>query len=237
MQGQIIEFWRAVEMFSPPAIPAARPSQRVFDLVADQPLPWEAGHPLRRERLTKDRAWRYTVYVGLYPLESVFGALRSVFPAATDSFEERPAGSSALLTFAVSEKGTMLKGSPVLSACAWATARALDPGPSSKGWLDGFSDVEGDFAFQLEENYLGPELSPVVFDWDALEGCRKAAVDALGVADVLPVAGFRVRGESSRGEAPMWSSTTSSTASSPTTSAASRRRRSRAESAPPCAST
>jgi AAA domain len=182
-------------MFSPPAIPVARPSQGVFDLVADEPLPWEAGHPLRRQRLTKDQAWRHTVYVGLYPLESVFGALRSVFPAATDSFEERPAGSSALFALAVSEQGTMLEDSAVLSACAWATARAFDPGPASSGWLDGFSDVEGEFAMRLEEMYLGSGFSPVVFDWDALEECRKAAIDTLGVADVLPVAGIRVRSE------------------------------------------
>lgn len=32
----------------------------------------------------------------------------------TDSFEERPSGSSALLAFAVSDEGTMLDGSAVL---------------------------------------------------------------------------------------------------------------------------
>lgn len=182
-------------MFSPPAIPPARPSQRVFDVAADKPLPWQAGHPLRHQRLAKDRVWRHTVYVGLYPLESVFGALRSVFPAASDSFDERPAGSSAVLAFAVSEKGTMIKDSAVLSACAWATSRALDPGPSSKGWLDGFPDVEWQFAQNLEEMYLGPKFVPVVFDWGALVECCEAAIAALGVADALPVTGFRVRSE------------------------------------------
>jgi hypothetical protein len=64
VQGEIIEFWRAVEMFSPPAIPAASPSRRVFDVAADEPLPWDAGHPLQRLRLTKDQTWRHTIYVG-----------------------------------------------------------------------------------------------------------------------------------------------------------------------------
>lgn len=131
MQGEIIEFWRAVEMFSPPGVPAARPSQNVFDVVPGEPLPWSTGHPLRRQRLTKHQTRRHIVYVGMYPREAVFSALRSVFPAAVDSFEERPLGSSALLAFAVSDKGEMLEGSVVLSACAWATARALDPGPAS----------------------------------------------------------------------------------------------------------
>ena len=198
MQGEIIEFWRAVEMFSPPAIPAARPSQRVFDVAADEPLPWNSGHPLRRERLTKHQAWRHIVYVGMYPREAVFSALRSVFPAAADSFEERPLGSSALLAFAVSDDGVLLEGSAVLSACAWATARALDPGPASAGWLDGFADLEAAFAVLLEELYLGDEdeqRPPVVLDWSALTECFAAATDALGVADVLPVAGVRVRSD------------------------------------------
>jgi hypothetical protein len=195
---EIIEFWRAVEMFSPPAIPAARPSQRVFDVVADEPLPWDEGHPLRRIRLTKDQTWRHTVYVGTYPREAVFSALKDVFPVAADSFEERPSGSSALLAFVVSVDGTMLEGSAVLSACAWATARALDPGPASAGWLDGFADIEAEFAMQLEEMYLGGEDEPseaAVLDRDALADCSAAAIDALGVDDVLPVAGIRVRSE------------------------------------------
>ena len=129
---EIIEFWRAVEMFSPPAIPRARPAQRVFDVASGEPLPWNPGHPVQATRLTKDQAWRHTVYVGLYPREAVFSALKDVFPPAPDSYEERPSGQSALLGFAVSEKGILLEGSAVLSACAWATARALDPGPSAR---------------------------------------------------------------------------------------------------------
>src|SRR5512146_90770 len=185
-------------MFSPPAIPTARPSQRVFDVAADEPLPWNAGHPLRRQRLTKHQAWRHVVYVGLYPREAVFSALRTVFPAAADSFEERPLGSSALLAFAVSDDGMFLEGSAVLSACAWATARAVGPGPASPGWLDGFADLEAEFARQLEELYLGDEdegRPPAVLNWAALTEGLAAATDALGVADVLPVAGIRVRSD------------------------------------------
>lgn len=194
--GEIIELWRAVEMFSPPAIPAARPSQRVFDVAAGEPLPWGSDHPLRRQRLTKHQTWRHIVYAGTYPREAVFSALRSVFPAVADSFEERPLGSSALLAFAVSDDGELLEGSVVLSACAWATARALDPGPAAAGWLDGFAELEGEFAMQLEETYLGDEDEPAkVLDWTDLTDCCAAATAALGVADVLPVAGIRVRSE------------------------------------------
>jgi hypothetical protein len=199
VRGKVIEFWRAVEMFSPPAIPAARPSQRVFDVDPDQPLPWNVDHPVRRQRLTKDQTWRHIVYVGIYSREKVFETLKSVFSPATDSFEERPSGSSALLAFAVSDEGTMLDGSAVLSACAWATARALDPGPTAPDWLDGFGDLEAEFALQLDEMYLGREdgvRRPArVLDWTALAECQAAASSALGVADLLGVDGIRVRSE------------------------------------------
>lgn len=196
MQGKVIEFWRAVEMFSPPPIPAARPSDWVFDVRPDQPLPWNAGHPLRREPLKKDQTWRHIVYIGIYPCDKVFQALRSVFPPAPESFEERPAGTSALLAFAVSDEGTLLEGSAVLSACAWATARALDSGPAAAGWLDGFGDLEAEFAMQLEEMFLvweeGARRPSRVLGWDGLVECEAAAGAALGAAELLEADGFRV---------------------------------------------
>jgi len=195
---EIIEFWRAVEMFSPPAIPPARPAQRVFDVDSGEPLPWNPGHPVQATRLTKDQAWRHTVYVGLYPWEAVFSALKDVFPPAPDSYEERPSGQSALLGFAVSEKGILLEGSAVLSACAWATARALDPGPSAAAWLDGFAGIERGFASGLEETLLGrtdEQRKPVVLDWGILTECLEGAIAALGVEDVLPISGVRVSSE------------------------------------------
>ncbi len=196
MQGEIIEFWRAVEMFSPPTIPAVEPRQRVFELAADRPLPWGADHPLRRERLNEHQAWRHTVYLGTYPREAVFSALKDVFPDVRDSYEERPSGASALLGLMVADDGTLLPGSLVLSACAWATARALDPGPAVARWLDGFEAVEAGFATQTEELLLGERRDePVVLDWSALEECRAAAIEALGVEGVLPVGGIRARSE------------------------------------------
>jgi hypothetical protein len=198
VQKEIIEFWRAVEMFSPPEIPAIRPRDRVFELGPDRPPPWSADHPLRRGRLTQYQTWRHTVYLGTYPREAVFSALKDVFPDARDSYEERPSGDSALLGLAVAEDGTLLSGSVVVSACAWATARALDPGPATAGWLDGFAGIEADFARQTEELFLGGEENPderAVLDWGALEECRAAAIKALGVDDVLPVGGIRVRSE------------------------------------------
>ena len=197
MQGEILEFWRAVEMFSPPAIPPVRPSERVFDVSPGEVLPWTAAHPFRRERLTKHQAWRHVVYLGVYAREEVFEALKSVFPVDAESYEERPSGFSALLAFAVSEEGTILEDSAVLSACAWATARALDPGPGTAGWLDGFDLIEGDFDLLLQEHFLvGRDgFVPVVLDWEGLARCRAAAGEALGSEGVLKADGVRIRSE------------------------------------------
>jgi hypothetical protein len=195
---EVIEFWRAVEMFSPPAIPRVSPKGWVFDVAPHEPLPWSPGHPVQATLPTKHQAWRHTVYVGLYPREAVFSALKDVFPPVPGSYEERPSGQSALLGFAVSEKGFLLEDSAVLSACAWATARSVDPGPSAAAWLDGFVDIEAAFRSGLEETLLSrtEENSESTFlDWDILTECLKGAIAALGVEGVLPISGVRVRSE------------------------------------------
>jgi AAA domain len=192
---EIIEFWRAVEMFSPPPIPEESPRRRVFDLASQGLLPWDPGHPLARQRLTEHQAWRHTVYLGIYPRDAVFAALKDVFPSPGDSYEERPQGSSALLAFAVSGKGVLLEGSVVLSACAWATGRALDPGPGSADWLEGFDKLETAFAARIEEVFLDENGKDVIVGSGGLEDCRAAAITALGIEDVLPVGGIRVRSE------------------------------------------
>lgn len=186
-------------MFSPQPVKPASPQQRVFDVVAGEPLPWEDGHRLGEVWLKPKQAWRHVVYIGLYERKDVYAALKEPFPTPADSYEERPSGLSALLGFAVSDKGTMLEESAVLSACAWATVRALDPGPDSPGWLDGFDNCETDLVHELERKYLpvddDGERQPIVLDADALADCRARALAALKVDGVLHVAGARVRSE------------------------------------------
>ena len=41
-------------------------------------------------------------------------------------------------------------GSEVLSGCAWAIGRAIDPGPAVAGWLDGLEDAEAALTEMLE---------------------------------------------------------------------------------------
>lgn len=186
-------------MFSPQPVKPASPQQRIFDAVAGEPLPWEDGHRLGEERLTDKQVWRHVVYIGLFERKDVYAALREPFPPTKDeSHDERPSGLSAVLGFAVSDKGTLLEDSAVLSACAWATVQALDPGPDSPGWLDGFDDCQAVLAHELERKYLPiveGKRQPVFLDQDALADCKARAISALEVDGVFPIAGVRVRSE------------------------------------------
>jgi hypothetical protein len=177
-------------MFAPPSIPAlervAEPTLRrlVADLQSGEPLPWDPTHELGGTRPPENLAWRHVVYVGVHPRAAVFERLKTCFKPDRDIDEKTLSGSSALLAFALSEKGTLLKRSPVLSACVWAAMRALDPGPESPGWLDGFASKNSGFAAGLQEEWL-PEsddgkVHPRVIDHDALWECRDAATAALG---------------------------------------------------------
>lgn len=150
-RAEIIRFWRTVEIFSPPKVDPVSPQRRIFRVGPGQPLPWEPEHHLARKQLPRHKAWRHVVYVGIYPMRSVFEVLSSAFPPDPDSHEERPPGESALAAFVVSGEGRPLIGSEVLSSCAWATGRVLHPGPGTPGWLSGFDTARSAFSEAFED--------------------------------------------------------------------------------------
>jgi hypothetical protein len=195
----VIEFWRAVEMFSPPSIPAPRAADSVADYAPDELLPWVAGHHLAEPPSNKRLTRRHTVYLGVFRRRAIFEALEPIFPPPPDAYEERQSGDSALLALTVSDKGCLLEDSTVISACAWATGRTLTLGPASPRWLAGFRDHEVDFRNAMENLYVFDEEGrprPVPLDWEALLGCRESALAALGIdADQLEVGGFRIQSE------------------------------------------
>ncbi|KUL24765.1 DEAD/DEAH box helicase [Streptomyces regalis] len=142
----IVDYWRAVELFSPQKIPAVSARDRVYSVTADGPLPWETGHPLRSVPLEPGYAWQHVVYGGAYTLRAVRDTLLRVFGESEEDHDGRMDGESALFALTVTDEGRLLLDSPVLSACAWATGRALSPGPASPGWLDGFEEEAGAWA-------------------------------------------------------------------------------------------
>ncbi|MFI8503545.1 DEAD/DEAH box helicase [Streptomyces sp. NPDC085524] len=136
----VVGYWRAVELFSPQKVPALSARERVYTVALDRPLPWEAGHPLRSVPLEPGYGWQHVVYGGTYALRAVRDTLLRVFGESEEDHDGRMDGESALFALTVTDEGRLLLDSPVFSSCAWATGRAVAPGPGSGGWLDGFEE-------------------------------------------------------------------------------------------------
>lgn len=150
-RAEVVRYWRSVELFSPQDIPSADREQ-VYDLDDDSLLPWEAQHSLSRMSLGAGERWRHTIYCGVFELEAAFELLREQFPKDPESFDARPAkGDGALAAFVVSDEGRQIPGGEVLSNCAWAIGRAVDPGPKDAGWLSGLEDADDAFTEMFED--------------------------------------------------------------------------------------
>ncbi|WP_251056306.1 DEAD/DEAH box helicase [Streptomyces sp. ISL-94] len=149
----IVGYWRAAELFSPQKVPALSARERVYAAAQDRPMPWEAGHPLRSVPLEPGYGWQHVVYGGTYALSAVRDTLLRVFGESEEDHDGRMDGETALFALTVTDEGRVLLDSPVFSSCAWATGRAVSPGPGSRGWLDGFEE-EAD-AWGLRAGALG----------------------------------------------------------------------------------
>ncbi|MER7761641.1 DEAD/DEAH box helicase [Streptomyces sp. NPDC097619] len=139
-RSAVIDYWRAVERFSPQKIPALAPRDRVFPVEPGSPLPWEADHPLRAVPLEEGQVWQHVVYGGAFPLTAVRDTLLSVFGGTEEDHDGRLEGESALFALTVTDEGRPVRDAAVLSSCAWATGRALGAGPGHPGRLDGFEE-------------------------------------------------------------------------------------------------
>ncbi|MEU8433300.1 hypothetical protein AB0F18_10345 [Streptomyces sp. NPDC029216] len=101
--------------------------------------------------------WRHEVYCGLFDLELLRQAMISVLPAGTDPDPGVPqselvlSGQSAMLALVLDDEGRPIEDTSVISACAWATGRLFDPGPSVPGWLDGFEELDDAFGTAIDE--------------------------------------------------------------------------------------
>ena len=79
---QILEYWRAVELFSPQKVPKVDPRDKntpIFRLDDDGLLPWEAEHPLAYRKPCRERVWRHTVFLGVHDLSRIRELLEERF--------------------------------------------------------------------------------------------------------------------------------------------------------------
>jgi hypothetical protein len=153
-KAAVLDYWRAVELFSPQNVPRAAPNdaiEPVFSAQEDVPLPWDPVHSLKSRRIPPHTARRFQVYCGIYSVEKVRSILEEKVGKDPESFDERSDGESCLFAFSVTDDGRPLFDTFVLSTCAWATARTLDPGPGSAEWLIGFETIANKIAAGFAE--------------------------------------------------------------------------------------
>ncbi|MGH3906095.1 MAG: hypothetical protein ACRDTE_18220 [Pseudonocardiaceae bacterium] len=205
-RAEVLEFWRTVEMFSPPGVEKVGRERLVFAVRPGEPLPWEPGHELARRKLRSNQTWRHVVYLGVYRLDAVFDILSRVFTPDQESFDERPAGESAVAAFVVDVAGHALRNSEVLSSCAWATGQVTRKRRRSRqNWLSGFDDAETslreswqdlvyDFPTvrQDDGSTRRQDMVPRTLRAADLGNCLGAAVDAAGIDTNLPCAEIRI---------------------------------------------
>lgn len=199
-RAEIVEFWRTVEMFSPQKVDKSSHEKLVFTVRPGQPLPWEPEHDLADRELKPNQTWQHLVYLGVYRLDEVFEVLSRVFEPDQDSYDERPAGDSAVAAFLVGEDGRALLDSEVLSSCAWATGQLARDRHCDPDWPALFQDDTLDFsrawrdevADELQVDGDVPQYVPQVLDHEALARCLAVAVAAAGTTGTLSCPEVRI---------------------------------------------
>jgi AAA domain len=132
---RIVQFWQAVEIFSPQKLPERDPKKHTIDVRPGESMPWALGSSRSNSAPEPGYVWRYEVFGGVYPLSRVRDALVAVY--GQDAPESAPVkGDSALFACTVDENGFLVEGSTVVSACAWGVGRANQ----GKSVLTGFQD-------------------------------------------------------------------------------------------------
>ncbi|MGW1677285.1 AAA domain-containing protein [Saccharopolyspora sp. NPDC002376] len=188
-------------MFSPQKVDKVAREQDVFAVRPDQLLPWDPDHELARRRLRSDQVWQHVVYLGIYQLDKVFEVLSRVFEPDADSYDERPAGESAIAAFLVGEDGRAILDSEVLSSCAWATGKVFQEAAGSRDLLADFQDATLDFGEALRDvvtdEHSSPQGAPSkqvprMLDADDLAECLASAVAAAGTDAALPTTEIRI---------------------------------------------
>ena len=156
----ILDYWRAIEIFSPQSIPRVAPNDRtepVFAADPELPLPWSAKHPLSSRWPPKNTSRRFTAYCGVLATSDVRSILEEKLGKDDESFDERTDGETCLFAYCVTDDGRPLFHTFVLSSCAWATSRTLYPTPSSSEWLMGFEASALKIASDFEHRYAATD--------------------------------------------------------------------------------
>ncbi len=138
---RIAQFWRAIELFSPPSLPKPDARGHVEDFYPGEPMPWEPGSQLAPAPVAPGKVWRHEVFAGVYDIQRVAGTLVEQFGDDDPAGQRKALGDqSALFGCTVDTDGLLVEESAVLSSCAWATGRLCAGGQRSGDWLSGFDE-------------------------------------------------------------------------------------------------
>ncbi len=140
-QALILDYWRAIELFSPQNVPRLAEkddAEPVYAASENAPLPWHPTHLLKSRKTPPHKSRRFQIYCGIYKLQKVQNILEDRIGKDPEVFDERSDGESCLFAFSVTDDGRPFLDTFILSTCAWAIGRTFNPGPKSAQWLEGF---------------------------------------------------------------------------------------------------
>jgi hypothetical protein len=152
-EARILQYWKAVELFSPQKVPRLNPNNRhqpVLRTTGETPLPWDSSHWFRDP--DPGRKWRFTVYGGLYKLGHVRAFLQRKFGRDRTSFDRRPDGDSCLFALQITAEGRPLLNTFVLASCPWVVGSLKKHGCEG-GWTNGFEAAAMDQAVRFAERF------------------------------------------------------------------------------------
>src|SRR6185437_2179595 len=184
-RSQVIEFWRAVEIFSPQPLPRPDARMVVTDAGPAEPMPWEPGSR-HYGPSPAGKAWRHEVFGGVYELSRVRDTLTGLYGPDSDGGQREPAsGQSALFAFTVNGNGALVPGTAVLSSCAWAVSRALSA-PDAPS-LAGFGQDAAQFARGLARlSGAGEDAAGLLLAGGLLDPAHSPAVHSATVGGAEP---------------------------------------------------
>ncbi len=153
-ETRILEYWKAVELFSPQKLPRLSPNHRkqpVLRLEGETSLPWHSPYGFPTPEA--GNKWRFTAYCGLYKLSRVRSRLEYHFGRDSANFDRRTDGESCVFALQITAEGRPLLDTFVMASCPWAVGRLKSPGPTHPAWLNGFEAAAQKEGLRLAERF------------------------------------------------------------------------------------
>ena len=155
--SDILQYWRAVEFFTPQNIPKPAPQlsyDPIFEITENDPLfPWEPAHPLQNKRLPNECVLQHLVYCAVYPYSMIKENLEAAFGKDEGTFDEYINGDGCVFAFSVNHEGKPLFDSFILSTCAWALSKMLNKEIKKLDWLDDFEPCAEKLSLDFKTYY------------------------------------------------------------------------------------